>query len=117
MKTTNLQKMLSDAPFIPTLPEMSYEKLFKEALDGTVNTEQFRRIMRTVAEKTQAKKLPTPPMRRAMRYMNLKGRGEGLLNSIQMRNKPSAAAVMNAVFPAKGQEALKNTGKEDPAIS
>ena len=98
MKAANLQKMLRGAKFIPTDPVMSYEKLFRAGIDNTFNSEQFRRIMRAIASRTESK-IPTGAMRKALKSTGILEHREGLLNSIQQRDKPSIGRIMSAVFP------------------
>ncbi len=98
MKAANLQKMLRGAKFIPTPPDMSYEKLFRSAIDGTINSEQFRRVIRSVASRADSK-IPTGAMRKALKSTGIIEHREGLLNSIQQRDKPSIGKIMSSVFP------------------
>ena len=98
MKAANLQKMLRGAKFIPTDPVMSYEKLFRSVIDGTINTEQFRRVIRSVASRGESK-IPTGAMRKALKSTGILEHREGLLNGIQQRDKPSIGRIMSAVFP------------------
>ena len=98
MKAANLQKMLRGAKFIPTPPEMSYEKLFRSVIDGNINSEQFRRVIRSVASRGESK-IPTGAMRKALKSTGILEHREGLLNGIQQRDKPSIGRIMSAVFP------------------